>query len=66
MEMTNLAKYGAVGISLALVWLIGFMVKQFITVITNHLQHTNDTMAGLRTAITELITYLKTQNGKRG
>lgn len=60
-----LVQAGAVGISVALILLIGYMIKNIVGLFKNHIQANTETMAELRESIIELKTWLKTQNGRK-
>lgn len=64
-ELTSLAQYGVVGISIALIGLIVYIIKTFGDAVKNHVQHNTDALTGLQVAITELVTWLKAQNGRK-
>lgn len=72
--IVEIAKYtGAIGVSLIVILLIvryflkamRSMQTDFTKIITNHLQHNNNSTNRLDNTITELITWLKKNNGHK-
>jgi uncharacterized protein YoxC len=66
MDVQTLIQGGAVGLALALILVLYFVLKMLFKIITNHLDHQSKTMKGLEKAIRELITYLRQNNKKHG
>ena len=58
-ELGILTQAGAVGIALALIGLIYWIVRWTIRMTTNHLQHNTEALQELKDAIHQLIDYLK-------
>ena len=65
-QISKLAEYGSVGIAIALVILIWWIVKnnseredKLNTTINNHIQHTSCAIADLSVAIKELSTIIR-------
>lgn len=74
MPIVEIAKYtGAIGVSLIVILLIvrfflkamRGMQRDFTKIITNHLQHNDESSKHLSDAIIELITWLKKTNGHK-
>lgn len=64
-ELTPLAQFGVVGISMGLIILVAFMIKELFSFIRNHIKHNIETMQELKDTIKELKDYLIFCNGKK-
>ena len=62
-DLSTLVQGGAVGISIALILLIAYIVKNVIALFKNHIQHNTEAQVELIKVITELSTWLKNKNG---
>jgi len=65
MELTPLAQYGVVGISIALIALVYACVKFLYKIVCNHINHNNAIMTKLTIAIDELVIYVRKNNGHK-
>jgi len=63
-DIATIIQGGAVGISIALILLIAYIVKNVIALFKNHIQHNTEAQVELIKVITELSTWLRSQNGK--
>lgn len=63
-DVATIIQGGAVGISLALIWLIGILLNRLFTFLDNHINHNTDAMTELSKVITELKTFLEETNKK--
>ena len=62
-DLTTLVEYGSVGIAVALIILIAYIIKIGLNLIGNHINHNTDAIKELTVTISELKTWLKMKNG---
>ena len=68
-NFTDLAKYGLTGVCLALIGLVLYIFREFMSVVKNHLKHSTSVQNKLSVAVESLVDVVKALdkrlNGKK-
>ncbi len=64
MNVEQIIQGGSVGLALALIGVLYYVLRMLFKVITNHLHDQQKSTDDLRIVITELVNFLKKANGK--